>query len=676
VDWSEEYVFVDVFKQCREWIPHENRGGTPWSSGVSIPLRADGYPLEIPYDNGSDPTQSIRTLMYFGDDLAGYYPGGNYRLIASGTGRISLWGAASGSFRCPVDTLVFVNSSFGGIGLEIDTSVAADPVRDIHFVMPGFHNTYDSAIFHPNLTDFIEDFQVIRFMDWMKTNGSRVSSWSDRNLPASYSQTTDNGVAYEYIAELCNRYYKDPWICIPHQADSMYIVNMARFLRDSLDPCLTMYIEYSNEVWNGIFSQNQYAANQASALGYTGQPWERSWKYTARRSADIFHIFHQEFGTDSSRFVKVVPAWAANDWVTDYILDRFEEPLYNPWAVSADAVAIAPYFGGGIADDIGAAGLMASVTTSDLLDSLAISLPRAYGWMDACKTVADNHNLSLLAYEGGQHLVAYHPYHNDTAFVRKQLDANRHASMGGFYQDYFNYWYDSTQADLFCIFSSHGNYSKYGAWGIKEDYEDTLSAKYVAIQQSVFARNFIDPPTAVQDQDTMLENTSLCFAVLSNDSEPNGDPFALSAISRQPAFGLASINGDSICYTPIATYIGFDTIAYRICDAGCPPLCSEAQLIVEVKQRAIPLGGFESEITYEGMSQPVIFPNPSQGVVTIALKGIKGIRVFDLTGKEVPGKQLRHSPDAVALSVAGFQGLLLIEVHTHETRQIHKVIFK
>jgi hypothetical protein len=675
VDWSEEYVFVDAFKQCRSWIPHENRGGAPWSSGVSIPLRSDGYPIEIPYDNGTDPSQSIRTLMYFGN-LEGKYPGGNYRLIASGTGRISLWGAASGSFRCPVDTFVFVDSSRGGIALEIDTSLISDPVRDIHFVMPGFHNNYDSVIFHPKLTDFLQDFQVIRFMDWMKTNGSPVTTWSDRNLPGNYTQTTSNGVAYEHMAQLCNRLYKDPWICIPHQADSMYIVNMARFLRDSLDPCLTMYIEYSNEVWNGIFSQNQYAAAQATALGYTGQPWELSWKYTARRSADIFHIFQQEFGADTSRFVRVVPAWAANDWVTNFILDRFEEPLYNPWGVSADAVAIAPYFGGGIADRIGVAGLMSSVTTNDLLDSLAISLPQAYNWMDACKTVADNHGLDLLAYEGGQHLVAYHPYHNDTAFVRKQLDANRHPRMGGYYQDYFNYWYDSTQADLFCIFSSHGNYSKYGAWGIKEDYEDTLSAKYTAIQQAVFARNFIDPPTAVNDQDTMIENSSQCFAVLGNDSEPNGDPFALAAISRQPAFGTASISGDSICYTPLSTFIGFDTIEYSICDAGCPPLCSKAQLIVEVKQQGTPLGGFGEEIAGENTQEVLIFPNPAQGSFIIRAENALGVKLFDLAGKEVAFTSSRISSSEIQLRPTDFEGLLLVEVQSRFGRMVRKVIIK
>ena len=58
-DWSSEYVFVDVFDQCREWIPHEYGSGAPWSSGVTIPLGTNGYPLEIPFNNGIDPPQNI-----------------------------------------------------------------------------------------------------------------------------------------------------------------------------------------------------------------------------------------------------------------------------------------------------------------------------------------------------------------------------------------------------------------------------------------------------------------------------------------------------------------------------------------------------------------------------------------------------------------------------------------
>ena len=496
VDWSTEYVFVDAFKQSREWIAHDMMPGAPWSSGVDIPLGPDGYPLEIPYDNGMDPPQAIRTLMFFGD-LQGRYPAGMYRLIAEGSGQISLWGAAQGTFQCPVDTLVMLSPTpSDGVALEIESSLASDPVRDIHFVMPGFHQHFEKAPFHPEFLSFLEDFQCIRFMDWMKTNGSPVKFWADRNTVSNYSQTLANGVAYEYIIDLCNLLQKDAWICIPHQADDDFVEHFAEMLRDSLDPQLKIYIEYSNEVWNGIFSQNQYAADTALALGYTGQPWERSWKYTAKRSADIFVIFEQVF-VDDSRFVKVVPAWAASPWVTNFILDRFEESTYNATGITADAVAIAPYFAGEVANRIGDNGLISSITIPAILDSMELAMETVFGYMDECKAVADSHQVAMIAYEGGQHLVATWPHIEDTTLTRKLIEANRHSRMEDLYCQYFNYWYDSTGGGLFANFSSHGLYSKYGSWGVKEFMEDTLSSKYLGLQQCVFSYNQ-DTTTAIE----------------------------------------------------------------------------------------------------------------------------------------------------------------------------------
>lgn len=512
VDWSTEYVFVDVFNQSRNWISHEYGWNAPWSSGVEIPLGPNGYPLEIPYTNGIDPPQAIRNLMYFGN-LNGRYPGGMYRLIAEGSGQIRLRGAAQGTFSSPVDTLVSVDPTQGGVILEIDTSLVSDPIRDIHFVMPGFHQRFEREPFHPEFFHFLEDFQCIRFMDWMKTNNSPVVTWADRNTIDNYTQTLDRGIAYEHLIDVCNRMQKDAWICIPHQADDDFVAHFAQLLRDSLDPQLKIYVEYSNEVWNSIFAQNQYAADTALALGYSGMPWERAWKYTAKRSADIFVIFEQEFA-DDSRFVKVVPGWAGNSWTTNYIMDRFEETTYNPTGVKADAVAIAPYFAGRVANNIGDNGLINSISISAILDSMELSLEEAYGFMDDNKAVADNHGVALIAYEGGQHLVATWPHIEDTTLTRKLIEANHHPRMENLYCQYFDHWYDSTGGGVFAHFSSHALNSKYGSWGVKQFMEDTLSPKYVALKNCVFSYN---RDTVSTDTDLLAESWINVYPVPSNE---------------------------------------------------------------------------------------------------------------------------------------------------------------
>jgi hypothetical protein len=487
LDWSSEYVFTNVTKQGREWMSHGISSGSPWSSGVTVPLRSDGYPLEIPYNNSVDPPQGVRMLMFFGE-LNDLYVGGDYRLIVSGQGQIRLLGAASGTFKCPVDTTVYVDSSLGGIIMEIDTSLVSDPIRDVRLILPKYVNTYQSQPFNEDLFKFIEDFQTIRFMDWMHTNNSSVNSWSDRAQPNYYTQTLDNGIAYEHIIDVCNRLDKNPWICIPHAADDNYVTKLAQLFNDSLKPGLKIYIEYSNEVWNSVFAQNIYANNMGNTLGYSGANWEKGWKFYSKRCADVFRLFENEI-TDSTRFVKVIASQAANSWLTDYLLDRFEEIAYNPTQIKADAIAVAPYFGGSAANDIGDAGLIPTATITQILDSMENSLSQTFKWLQETKVVADTHKLELMAYEGGQHVVANNLYNNDTAFVNKLTNANRNPRMQTLYCEYFNYWYDSIQGGLFCNFSSHYIPTKYGAWGVKEHFNDTNAPKYLGLKNCVFSYN-------------------------------------------------------------------------------------------------------------------------------------------------------------------------------------------
>ncbi len=58
-------------------------------------------------------------------------------------------------------------------------------------------------------------------------------------------------MAYEWMIDLCNRTQRDMWVCVPHFADEHYMYQLACLIRDSLDPSLRCYAEWSNETWNG-----------------------------------------------------------------------------------------------------------------------------------------------------------------------------------------------------------------------------------------------------------------------------------------------------------------------------------------------------------------------------------------------------------------------------------------
>ena len=61
---------------------------------------------------------------------------------------------------------------------------------------------------------------------------------------------------------------------------------------------LKVYIEYSNEVWNGSFEQHRYAEEQARKLGLgpKERPWEGAALFYGRRSVEIFRLWEEAFG--------------------------------------------------------------------------------------------------------------------------------------------------------------------------------------------------------------------------------------------------------------------------------------------------------------------------------------------------------------------------------------------
>ena len=76
-----------------------------------------------------------------------------------------------------------------------------------------------------------------------------------------------------------------------------------------------------------------------------------------------------------------------------------------------------------------------------------------------------------------------------------------------------------------------------------------------------------NPPTANSDTYTVPKNSSdNPLDVLSNDSDPDGEPISLDAIVSSPDHGNASIDGDSINYTPGIDYTDSDSFTYRISD--------------------------------------------------------------------------------------------------------------
>lgn len=481
-DYSTELVFTNAFRQCRQWISANADGSGGWDSQVNIPLRPDGYPVSIPYNNGTNPPQIVKTLLLW--DLFDATPTGLYRLKTEGQGTIRLSNGASGEFNSPVDTLIEVTT---GVILEILQSNVNNPVRNIEFVLPKYVNTYKNQTFTSELLQFVADFQVIRFMDFTYTNNSPVVTWNDRTKEHYYSQGLSTGASWEVVTQLANQGKKDIWINIPHQADNNYIDSLATFLQKNLHAQAKIYLEYSNETWNGIFDQNYYCADMGEALGYTGEQWERALKFTAKRSADIFSRFEAIF-TNDARLIKLLPSQAANSGLADQLVTFFNDSQFNPSGVKASAIAIAPYFGNSVADDIATNGQVNSITVPGIINLLKTSITESEQWIIANKEVADFYGLDLVCYEGGQHLAGTGENASNDVLTQKLINTNRNSAMRQLYCDYLDIWYNKA-GSLFCHFNSVQPYSQFGSWGLMESQQDTLNPKYQAVKQCVVARN-------------------------------------------------------------------------------------------------------------------------------------------------------------------------------------------
>ncbi len=463
-DWNSELPFVDVFRLSRPWI--SQRQGEGWGKGP--PLELDQHQWVKRLEPGCWAETPLCTIE------GGHYPSGQYAVFYDGDGQLDVWGAASVVSRAPGRLTIQVDAAQGGFFLKL---LATDPqnyVRNIRVVLPGFEATYREQPFHPAFLQRWRGVACLRFMDWMETNGSKISRWSER--PQSEDATfSERGVALEVMIDLCNRLQADPWFCLPHLADDQYLREFAGLVKSRLDPGRKVYVEYSNEVWNGMFAQSRWAGEQGIKLGFADKPWEAAWRYTAYRSVQIFQLWEEVLGRQ--RLVRVLPSQAANPYVSERVVE-FQDAYRH-----ADALAIAPY----VTCNVGPSGSpsVAEVekwTVDQALDYLEQkALPQSIDWIKGQKQVADKFGLKLVAYEGGQHMVGVAGAENNDTLTQLFHTANRHPRMGAIYQRYYEAW-TAEGGDLFCYFASTGRWSKWGSWGLVEWFDEdvTRSPKFMA----------------------------------------------------------------------------------------------------------------------------------------------------------------------------------------------------
>jgi len=74
------------------------------------------------------------------------------------------------------------------------------------------------------------------------------------------------------------------------------------------------------------------------------------------------------------------------------------------------------------------------------------------------------------------------------------------------------------------------------------------------------------PPVARDDAAVTDENAPVGITILGNDSDPDGDPLTITAVTQGVNGGTAAINGVTVTYTPPLNWSGTDTFTYSISD--------------------------------------------------------------------------------------------------------------
>ena len=285
----------------------------------------------------------------------------------------------------------------------------------------------------------------------------------------------------ELLIELANTLNADPWFCMPHLADDTFIRRFALLVKERLKPGLKVYVEYSNEVWNGQFAQARYALAQGKKQNLGPSDFESQLRFYSERSVETFKIWESAYGAESrKRLVRVMASQSANPWVSEQVLG------WKNAARHVDALAIAPYFG----NDLGSPQTqeaVAKMSAAQLLDALDKGIDGTNRrWIMEQVAVARKHNVELVAYEGGQHLVGVGGAENNQRLMDLFIAANRSPRMYALYRKHLGLWF-RTGGGLYMAFSNVAKPSKWGSWGALEYQEQPAATapKYRALVDSL-----------------------------------------------------------------------------------------------------------------------------------------------------------------------------------------------
>ena len=317
-----------------------------------------------------------------------------------------------------------------------------DHVRNLDCREAGASST---ARFDPTFLAALRGFSVIRFMKWQTAvEANSKVSWQNRNTPSSGDYLRNDGVPVELMIELAKAANADAWFSMPWNADDDYVTRFATSVRDNFPRDRKIYVEVSNEVWNGSYPVMRQAQSEGIAedLDDGEGPYGQAMYRYAEKTRQVMQIWTDVFRGQINRIVRVVSTQNANPGWSKRILD------YRNTADHVDALATAPYWAFGDEDDKGQSlnEIMGTTMPARIAETLALASEH--------KRIAGKHGKRYIAYEGGQHV-----WLNNNQPLVAQIE--RDPRMFGLYKSYINGW-NRKIGDTLTLFTLTGGIGKAG----------------------------------------------------------------------------------------------------------------------------------------------------------------------------------------------------------------------
>ncbi|MBU3029970.1 hypothetical protein [Paracoccus marinaquae] len=525
-DWSGSQPFLDLFKTARPWLGHLPG---QWGGFEEAAMREGGYldeygwPLRMPPE-----VTHLSTVILSGMDARAISSAGRYVLRYRGKGRIELGGDLARNVTYEDGRIGFdFTPGEGSVSITLRIIDPGDPIREISVVRQDRLALADSGqIFEPDFLARLRGAEILRFMDWGRTNNSNLVTAGDLPSVGDYVWSTDRGVPPEVMVALANELDLDPWFTIPHLADDDLVREYARRVRDNLEPGRRAWVEFSNEIWNGSFAQNRWAEEMAQAAwGVSGAARQ----YGAWRAAQVADIWAEEFAPSAvGRLVRVVATFTGwpgseEDMLNAPAWKAADPDGWNPLAKHFDAYAVTGYFYANLEDPdrlsllrevlaesradaerraaasglTGAAGeaFVRQHRFDQALDSWVAELRngalsgKAEGSVDWVvrdlfrkhRRAAARYDLELVMYEGGSHVLTPDTERDDQELNDFISVLDYSSGMGNLYRRLIAGWREVSDHP-FNFYTAIDRPSGFGSWGVLR-YLDDRNPRWDAVSE-------------------------------------------------------------------------------------------------------------------------------------------------------------------------------------------------